>query len=207
MHVPNISYNRSTSGSLKRAQTPCRHEGSTCKDNSFSVTRFSISNPPSENPAYGPGYDHNLNTDRKRLLWIWSGLFSVAFYENAAVRILRTAITWTRPNFTCATNNPDYIFLWHSKPAPDDRWASSKALQLARVRCNCLSQQHAQLRRLLLSFPKRKLRREVCTNCVIHETCVSQRLANLCFVPNPICHSPTGGRPNVTMPAPRLSLI
>ena len=54
MHVPNISYNRSTSGSLKRAQTPCRHEGSTCKDNSFSVTRFSISNPPSENPAYGP---------------------------------------------------------------------------------------------------------------------------------------------------------
>ena len=54
MHVPNISYNRSTSGALKRAQTPCHHEGSTCKDNSFSVTRFSISNPPSENPAYGP---------------------------------------------------------------------------------------------------------------------------------------------------------
>ena len=54
MHVPNISYNRSTSGALKRAQTPRRHEGSTCKDNSFSVTRFSISNPPSENPAYGP---------------------------------------------------------------------------------------------------------------------------------------------------------
>ena len=26
------------------------------------------------------------------------------------------------PHFTCATNNPDYIFLWHSKPAPDDRW-------------------------------------------------------------------------------------
>ena len=42
-------------------------------------------------------YDHNLNTDRKRRLWIWSGLFSVAFYENAAVRILRTAITLTRP--------------------------------------------------------------------------------------------------------------
>ena len=58
MHVPNISYNRSTSGALKRAQTPCRHEGSTCKDNSFSVTRFSISNPPSENPAYGP--DNNV---------------------------------------------------------------------------------------------------------------------------------------------------
>ena len=86
------------------------------------------------------------------------------------------------PHFTCATNNPDYIFLWHSKPAPDDRWSSSKALQLARVRCNCLSQQHAQLRRLLLSFPKRKLRRQVCTNCVIHETYVSQRLTNLCFV-------------------------
>ena len=30
------------------------------------------------------------------------------------------------PHFTCATNNPDYIFLCHSKPAPDDRWASSK---------------------------------------------------------------------------------
>ena len=42
-------------------------------------------------------YDHNLNTDCKRRLWIWSGLFSVAFYENAAVSILRTAITWTRP--------------------------------------------------------------------------------------------------------------
>ena len=104
-------------------------------------------------------------------------------------------LRWPAPHFTCATNNPDYIFLWHSKPAPDDRWASSKALQLARVRCNCLPQQHAQLRRLLLSFPKRKLRRQVCTNCVIHETSVSQRLTNLCFVPNPICHSPTGGRP------------
>ena len=22
------------------------------------------------------------------------------------------------PHFTCATNNPDYIFLWHSKPPP-----------------------------------------------------------------------------------------
>ena len=54
MHVPNISYNRSTSGALKRAQTPRRHEGSTCKDNSFSVSRFSISNPPSDNPGYGP---------------------------------------------------------------------------------------------------------------------------------------------------------
>ena len=108
------------------------------------------------------------------------------------------------PHFTCATNNPDYIFRWHSKPAPDDRWASSKALHLARVRCNCLPQQHAQLRRLLLLFPKRKLRRQVCTNCVIHETYVSQRLTNLCFVPNPICHSPTGGRPTVTMPARHL---
>ena len=97
------------------------------------------------------------------------------------------------PHLTCATNNPDYIFLWHSKPAPDDRWALSKALQLARVRCNYLPQQHAQLRRLLLSFPKRKLLRQVCTNCIIHETYVSQRLTNLCFVPNPICHSPTGG--------------
>ena len=106
------------------------------------------------------------------------------------------------PHFTCATNNPDYIFLWHSEPAPDDRCVSSNALQLARVRCNCLSQQHAQLRRLLLSFPKRKWRRQVCTNFVIHETYVSQRLTNLCFVPNPICHSPTGGRPTVTMPAP-----
>ena len=63
-------------------------------------------------------------------------------------------LRWPAPHFTWATNNPDYIFLWHSKPAPDDRWASSKALQLARVRCNCLPQQHAQLRRLLLSFPK-----------------------------------------------------
>ena len=89
------------------------------------------------------------------------------------------------PHFTCATNNPDNIFLWHSKPAPDDRWASSKALQLARVRCNCLPQQHAQLRRLLLSFPKRKLRRQVCTNCVIHETYVSQRLTNLWVLADP----------------------
>ena len=116
-------------------------------------------------------------------------------------------LRWPAPHFTCATNNPVYIFLWHSKPAPDDRWASSKALQLARVRCNCLPQQHAQLRRLLLSFPKRKLRRQVCTNFVIHETYVSQRLTNLCFVPNPICHSPTGGRPTVMMPAPHLSFI
>ena len=37
-------------------------------------------------------YDHNLNTDRKRRLCIGSGLFSVAFYENAAVSILRTAV-------------------------------------------------------------------------------------------------------------------
>ena len=84
-------------------------------------------------------------------------------------------LRWPAPHFTCATNNPDYIFLWHSKPAPDDLWASSKALQLARVRCNCLPQQHAQLRRLLLSFPKRKLRRQVCTNCVIHETYVHHK--------------------------------
>ena len=116
-------------------------------------------------------------------------------------------LRWPAPHFTCATNNPDYIFLWHSEPAPDDRWASSKALQLARVRCNCLPQQHAQLRRLLLSFPKRKLRRQVYTNCVIHETYVSQRLTNQCFVPNPICHTPTGGRPTVTMQAPHLSFI
>ena len=90
-------------------------------------------------------------------------------------------LRWPAPHFTCATNNPDYIFLWHSKPAPDDRWASSKALQLARVRCNCLPQQHTQLRRLLLSFPKRKLRRQVCTKCVVHETYISQRLTNLCL--------------------------
>ena len=62
MHVPNISYNRSTSGALQRAQTPRRHEGSTCKDNSFSVTRFSISNPPSENPAYGPVHERQTLT-------------------------------------------------------------------------------------------------------------------------------------------------
>ena len=35
-------------------------------------------------------------------------------------------LRWPAPHFTCATNNPDYIFLWHSKPAPDDHWASSK---------------------------------------------------------------------------------
>ena len=104
------------------------------------------------------------------------------------------------PHFTCATNNPDYIFLWHANPAPDDRWASSNALQRGRVSCNCLPWQHAQLWRLPLSFPKPKLRRQVCTNCVIHETYVSQRLTNLCFVPNHICHSPTGGMPTVTMP-------
>ena len=152
-------------------------------------------------------YDHNLNTDRKRRLWIWSGLFSVAFYENAAVSILRTAITWTGPTLHLCHKQPGLYFTWHSKPAPDDRWASSKSLQLARVRCNCLPQQHAQLRRLLLSFPKRKLRRQVCNNCVIHEINVSQRLTNLCFVLNPICHSPTGGRPTVTMPASHISFI
>ena len=111
------------------------------------------------------------------------------------------------PHVTYATNNPDYIFLWHSKPAPDDRWASSKALQLARVHCNCPPQHHARFWRLLLSFPKRKWWKQLCTNCVIHESYVSQRLANICFVPNPICHSPTGGRLTVTMPAPHLSFI
>ena len=45
-------------------------------------------------------YDHNLNTDCKRRLWIWSGLFSVAFYENAAVSILRTAIYYVDPPHT-----------------------------------------------------------------------------------------------------------
>ena len=157
-------------------------------------------------------YDHNLNTDRKRRLWIWSGEFDPVcvqwhFMNMPLWAFWEQPLRWPAPHFTCATSNPDYIFLWHSKPAPDGRWASSKALQLARVRCNCLPQQHAQLRRLLLSFPKRKLRRQVCTNCVIHETYVSQRLTNLCFVPNPICHSPTGGRPTVMMPAPHLSFI
>ena len=52
-------------------------------------------------------------------------------------------------------------------------WINARAKRL-----NCLPQQHAQLRRLLLSFPKRKLRRQVCTNCVIHETYVSQRLTD-----------------------------
>ena len=47
----------------------------------------------------------------------------------------------------------------------------------------------------------------LCTNCVIHESYVSQRLTNLCFVTNPICHSPTGGRPTVTMMASHLSFI
>ena len=68
MRVPNISYNRSTPGALKRAQTPRRHEGSTCKDNLFSVTRFSISNPPSEKPAYGPASDQQYQTVRGSLL-------------------------------------------------------------------------------------------------------------------------------------------
>ena len=135
------------------------------------------------------------------MLYVSTGITNDAYSRRRSCRLM------CAPHFTCVTNNPDYIFLWHSKPAPDDRWASSKASQLARVRCNCLSQQHAQLRRLLLSFPKRKLRRQVCTNCVIPETYVSQRLTNLCFVPNPICHSPTGGRPTVTMPAPHHSFI
>ena len=162
-------------------------------------------------------YYHNLNTDRKRRLGIWSGLFSVAFYENADLHIWYTSallyrtltvfyvancfvkqqhpyfnrskklvINTTRadigskrhfkhlyisypillwafreqplrgpgPHVTSATNNPDYIFLWHSKPAPDDRWASSNVLQLARVHCNCLPQHHAQFWRLLFSFTK-----------------------------------------------------
>ena len=45
-------------------------------------------------------------------------------------------LRWPAPHFICATNNPDYIFLWHSKPAPDDRWASSMALQLAHDACH-----------------------------------------------------------------------
>ena len=151
-------------------------------------------------------YDHNLNTDRNGDFEFDPVCFQWHFMKMPLWAFWEQPLRWPAPHFTCATNNPDYIFLWHSKPAPDDRWASSKALQLARVRCNCLPQ-HAQLWRLLLSFPKRKLRRQVCTNCVIHETYVSQRLTNLCFVPNPICHSPTGGRPTVTMPAPHLSFI
>ena len=36
-------------------------------------------------------YDHNLNTDRKRRVWIWSGLFAVPFYENADLHIWYTS--------------------------------------------------------------------------------------------------------------------
>ena len=135
-------------------------------------------------------YDRNLNTDRNRDIEFDPVCFQWHFMKMRLRAFWEQPLRGPAPHFTCATNNPDYIFVWHSKPAPDDRWASSKALQLARVRCNCLPQQHAQLRRLLLSFPERKLRRQVCTNCVIHETYVSQRLTSLCFVPHPICHSP-----------------
>ena len=82
--------------------------------------------------------DHDLSVLHTRNTQ--NGLVGVACVNPLHKKISRPA-----PHFTCATNNPDYISLWHSKPAPDDRWASSKALQLARVRYNCLPQQHAQL--------------------------------------------------------------
>ena len=66
-------------------------------------------------------YDHNLITDRKRRLWILSGLFSVAFYENAAVSILRTAITLTRPTLhLCHKQSRQYFPLaFRTRP----RWS------------------------------------------------------------------------------------
>ena len=66
-------------------------------------------------------YDHNLNTDRKRRLWIWSGLFSVAFYENAAVSILRTAITWTRPTLHLCHKQSRLYFPLANQTRP--RWS------------------------------------------------------------------------------------
>ena len=152
-------------------------------------------------------YDHNLNTDRKQRLWIWSGLFSVAFYENSAVNILWTAITWTRPTLHLCHKQSWLYFPLAFQTRP--RWslgfvqgvaAGACALQLpATTTCTIAT---------FASFVSQtKLRRQVCTNCVIHGTYVSQRLTNLCFVPNPICHSPTGGRPTVTMPAPHPSFI
>ena len=45
MHLPNITYNRSTSGAIKRAQTPRRHEGSTCKEIYFELLDFPCRTP------------------------------------------------------------------------------------------------------------------------------------------------------------------
>ena len=124
--------------------------------------------------------------------------------------ILRTAIYVDPPHTSLVPQTIPTIFS-SGIPNPPQMIAGLRPRHCswARVRCNCLPQQHAQLRRLLLSFPKRKLRRQVCTNCVIHETYVSQRLTNLCFVPNPICHSPTGGRPygHDAGPSPQFHLI
>ena len=45
MHLRNITYNRSTYGALKRAQTPRRHEGSTCKEIYFELLDFPFRTP------------------------------------------------------------------------------------------------------------------------------------------------------------------
>ena len=54
-NAPNITYKTDQLvGPLSGPQTPRRHDLCTCKDNQFLVTLLSISNPLSENPAYGP---------------------------------------------------------------------------------------------------------------------------------------------------------
>ena len=89
-------------------------------------------------------YDHNLITDCKRRLWIWSGLFSVAFYENAAVSILRTAITLTSPTLHLCHKQSRLYFPLAFRTRP--RWSLGFVQGIAAGACVL------QLRRFALAF-------------------------------------------------------
>ena len=132
----------------------------------------------------------------------------MAFYENAAVSILRTAITLTRPTLhLCHQQSRLYFPLaFQIRPRLSLGFVQGVAADA------CSLQLPATTTRTIATFASFVSQTKItetgtCTNCVIHETYVSQRLTNQCFVPNPICHSPTGGRPTVTMLAPHLSFI
>ena len=93
-------------------------------------------------------YDHNLNTDRKGRLWIWSGLFSVAFYENAAVSILRTAITLTRPTLHLYHKQSRLYFPLAFQTRP--RWSLGFVQGIAAGACAL--QLHATTTRTIATF-------------------------------------------------------
>ena len=96
-------------------------------------------------------YDHNLNTDRKRRLWIWSGLISVAFYENAAVSILRTAITLTRSTLHLCHKQSRLYFPLAFQTRP--RWSMGFVQGVAAGAC---SLQWGTLQHLLFTSVGRK---------------------------------------------------